>query len=266
MQSKWQSALFVAALAITFTGCGGDKPAPESSTAPAGAPAGGGAAVDATTAGSVSGSVNLDGPAPTFKAINMSAEPFCSKAHTSAVMPEDVVTGDKGALANVVVYVKDDMSKYSFDTPKSPVTLNQQGCMYSPHVVALMAGQTIEVKNDDQTTHNIHPTPKDNREWNQSQPPGAAPLDETFARGEVAIPVKCNVHPWMKGYIAVFKHPFFAVTTKDGKFELKGLPPGTYTIEAWQEKLGVVDQQVTIGPKDSKTVSFTFKAAGATGD
>jgi plastocyanin len=267
MRIKWQAAIFTAALAFTFAGCGGgEKPAPESSTAPASAPAGGGAAVDATTAGSVSGTVNLDGPAPTFKAINMSAEAFCSKAHTSAVMPEDVVTGDKGALANVVVYVKDDMSKYSFDTPKDPVALDQRGCMYSPHVVALMAGQTIEVKNDDQTTHNIHPTPKDNREWNQSQPPGAAPLDETFARGEVAIPVKCNVHPWMKGYIAVFKHPFFAVTTKDGKFELKGLPPGTYTIEAWQEKYGVVDQQVTIGPKDSKTVSFTFKAAGATGD
>ncbi len=265
MRSKWHVTIFIAALAIFFSGCGGSKEAPESTSQPA-APAGGGAAVDATTAGDVSGSVTLDGAAPTFKAINMSAEPFCSKAHTTAVMPEDVVTGDKGALANVVVYVKDDMSKYSFDTPKDPVALDQRGCMYTPHVVALMAGQTIEVKNDDQTTHNIHPTPKDNREWNQSQPPGAAPLDEQFARGEVAIPVKCNVHPWMKGYIAVFKHPFFAVTSKDGKFDLKGLPPGTYTIEAWQEKFGTVDQQVTIGPKESKTVSFTFKAAGSSGD
>ena len=133
--------------------------------------------------------------------------------------------------------------------------------MYEPHVVALMAGQTLEVKNDDQTTHNIHPMPKDNREWNTSQPPGASPIDNSFARQEVAIPVKCNVHPWMKGYIAVLKNPFFAVTTKDGKFDLKGLPPGTYTIEAWQEHYGTVDQQVTIGPKESKSVDLSFNAS-----
>jgi hypothetical protein len=123
-----------------------------------------------------------------------------------------------------------------------------------------MAGQTIEVKNDDQTTHNIHPAPKDNREWNQSQPAGASPLVESFARAEVGIPVKCNVHPWMKGYIAVFKHPFFFVTKKDGSFDLKGLPPGTYTIEAWQERFGTVDQQVTIGPKETKTIKISFSA------
>jgi len=260
MRSKLYAAIFAAILAIAFTGCGGGNKENESSNQPASAPAaGGGAAIDPSTVGDVSGSVTLDGAPPAFKSINMSAEPFCSKAHSSPVTPEDVVVGDKGSLANVVVFVKDDLSKYSFDTPKDPVQLDQRGCMYSPHVVALMAGQTIEVKNDDQTTHNIHPTPKDNREWNQSQPPGAAPLEEQFARMEVAIPVKCNVHPWMKGYIAVFKNPFYAVTTKDGKFDIKGLPPGTYTIEAWQEKFGTVDQQVTIGPKESKTVSFTFK-------
>ncbi len=259
MRSKWHLTLFIAALALAFAGCGGNKENTESSNQPASAPAGGGATIDPSTVGDVSGTITLDGAPPTFKAINMSAEPFCSKAHSSPVLPEDVVVGDKGALANVVVYVKDDLSKYTFDTPKDSVGLDQRGCMYSPHVVALMAGQTIEVKNDDQTTHNIHPTPKDNREWNQSQPPGAAPLDEQFARMEVAIPVKCNVHPWMKGYIAVFKNPFFAVTTKDGKFDIKGLPPGTYTIEAWQEKFGTMDQQVTVGPKESKTVSFAFK-------
>jgi plastocyanin len=264
MRSKWYAAIFAALIAIAFAGCGGNKEAPESMSQPA-APAAG-ATIDPSTVGDVSGTVTLDGAPPTFKAINMSAEAFCSKAHPTPVIPEDVVVGEKGSLANVIVYVKDDMSKYSFPTPTTPVDLDQRGCMYSPHVVALMAGQTIEVKNDDQTTHNIHPTPKDNREWNQSQPPGAAPLDETFARQEVAIPVKCNVHPWMKGYIAVFKNPFFAVTTKDGKFELKGLPPGTYTIEAWQEKYGTSDQQVTVGPKESKTVSFTFKAAGGSGD
>ncbi len=124
-----------------------------------------------------------------------------------------------------------------------------------------MAGQNLEVVNDDQTTHNIHPIPKDNREWNKSQPPGAPPIIESFARGEVCIPVKCNVHPWMKSYIAVFKQPYFIVTGPDGSFDLKDLPPGTYTMEAWQEKYGTMDQQVTVGPKESKTVNFDFQGA-----
>jgi len=246
------------ALAVAVVGCG-NKQAPESTEQPS-APAGGSATIDPSTVGEVTGTVTLTGNPPVFKAINMSAEPYCSKANPKPVMPQDVVVNGAD-LDNVIVYVKDDMSKYAFDTPKDPVTLNQKGCMYDPHVVALMAGQTLEVKNDDQTTHNIHPMPKDNREWNTSQPPGAAPVDNSFARPEVAIPVKCNVHPWMKGYIAVFKNPFYAVTTKDGKYDIKGLPPGTYTIEAWQEHYGVVDQQVTIGPKETKAVDISFNAS-----
>jgi plastocyanin len=262
----WRTLVITSALAIAVTGCG-KKEGSESADQPMSAPAGPAATIDPTTVGEVTGTVSLTGAPPTYKAINMSAEPYCSKANSSAVVPQEVVTGDKGTLANVVVYVKDNLDKYTFDTPKDAAQLAQKGCMYEPHVVALMAGQTIEVKNDDQTTHNIHPMPKDNREWNTSQPPGAAPIDNSFARQEVAIPVKCNVHPWMKSYIAVFKTPFFAVTKKDGTFDLKGLPPGTYTIEAWQEHYGVVDQQVTIGPKESKSVTLTFSAtAPPTGD
>jgi plastocyanin len=261
MNSKLINLALAASLALAIAGCGGGEKKEESAQ-PA-APAAAGKTVDAATAGSVSGTVTLDGKAPTAKPINMSAEPYCQKAHSSPVVPPEVVTGDKGALANVVVFVKDSMGDYVFTAPSTTVALDQKGCMYDPHVVALMAGQTIEVKNDDQTTHNIHPMPKDNREWNKSQPPGASPIDDTFARAELAIPVKCNVHPWMKSYIFVFKHPYFAVTDKDGKFELKNLPPGTYTVTAWQEKYGTVDQSVTIGPKDSKTVSFTFKTAAA---
>jgi plastocyanin len=254
----WKCLVVGSALVITFAGCG-KKENPESEQ-PAGAPAAT-ATIDPSTVGEVAGTVTLSGPPPMFKAINMSAEPYCSKANPKPVMPQDVVVGEKGALDNVVVYVKDDMSKYSFDTPKESAELAQKGCMYDPHVVALMAGQTLEVKNDDQTTHNIHPMPKDNREWNTSQPPGAAPIDNSFARPEVAIPVKCNVHPWMKSYIAVFKNPFFAVTSKNGHYVIKGLPPGTYTIEAWQEHYGVVDQQVTIGPKESKSLDLVFNAS-----
>jgi plastocyanin len=264
MKIKFMHLSFAALLAIAIVGCGGSKSESTSQPAPA-APASA-KTVDPSTAGSITGTVNLDGTAPTARPINMSAEPYCAKAHSTPVVPPEVVTGDKGALANVVVYVKDGLGPdYTFDAPKEAVTLDQRGCMYDPHVIALMAGQTISVKNDDQTTHNIHPTPKDNREWNQSQPPGATPIEQSFARAELAIPVKCNVHPWMKSYIFVFKHPYYAVTTKDGKFELKGLPPGTYTITAWQEKYGSVDQTVTIGAKESKPVSFTFKT-NASGD
>jgi plastocyanin len=264
MKNSYLHIALAALVALGFTGCG-NKGGGESTEQPA-TNATTGATVDLATAGAVTGTVKLDGKAPAERPINMSAEPYCQKSHPKPVVPPEVVTGEGASLANVVVYVKDDMSKYSFTTPSQPVPLDQQGCMYDPHVVALMAGQTLEVKNDDQTTHNIHPMPKDNREWNKSQPPGAAPIEDSFARAEMAIPVKCNVHPWMKSYIFVFKNPYYAVTTKDGKFEIKNLPPGTYTIEAWQEKYGVQDQSVTIGPKESKEVSFTFKAAAAAGD
>jgi plastocyanin len=222
--------------------------------------------VDMSTVGDVSGKVILNGTPPPLKAINMSAEPYCSKTHPTAVTPQDVVAGSGGTLQNVVVYVKDGLGDRSFDVPKDAAVLQQKGCMYEPHIVALMAGQTLQVVNADQTTHNIHPIPKDNREWNKSQPPGATPIEDTFPRAEVSIPVKCNVHPWMKSYIAVLKNPYFVVTAADGSFDLKNLPPGTYTIEAWQEKYGTMDQQVTVGPKESKTVNFTFNAAAPAGD
>jgi hypothetical protein len=263
MNTKQFKFVLASALALAIVGCGGSKKDESASTAAPAAASTSGKTVDAATAGSVTGSVTLDGKAPAAKPINMSAEPYCQKAHTSPVVPPEVVEGDKGQLANVVIFVKDGLGDYVFQTPTDVVQLNQQGCMYDPHVIALMAGQNLSVKNSDQTTHNIHPMPKDNRDWNKSQAPGADPIQDSFARAELAIPVKCNVHPWMKSYIFVFKNPYYAVTGKDGKFELKGLPPGTYTVEAWQEKYGTVDQTVTIGPKESKAVTFTFKAAAA---
>jgi len=247
-----------AALAFSLLSCGKKEETTE--RAPAVTPAA--APVDLATVGSVSGTVKLDGPAPKPKRINMAAEPSCAAIHASSpAFDEEVVEGEGGTLANVVVYVKEGVGNRAFEPPKTPVTLDQKGCMYDPHVIALMAGQQLSVRNDDQTTHNIHPMPKDNREWNKSQPPGASPIEDSFARSEVAIPVKCNVHPWMKSYIGVFKHPYFQVTGKNGAFDLKNLPPGTYTLEAWHEKYGTVDATVTIEPKQSVTVKFVFKAA-----
>jgi plastocyanin len=264
-KSQW-SLLLAAALVIAAAGCGnksgsGSESETSSTSAPA-APAG--QTVDPTTAGEVSGTVTLTGTPPKMKAINMSQEAACASQHSTPALSEEVVTGDKGALANVIVYVTSGAEAYSFPTPSDPVEIDQKGCQYHPHIVALQAGQTLSVVNDDPTTHNIHPVPKDNREWNESQPPGSAPISQSFARPEVPIPVKCNVHPWMKAYIGVFANPYYQVTGKDGAFDLKNLPPGTYTIVAWQELYGAsAPQTVTLGPKDSKTVNFVFNATAA---
>src|SRR5215469_12918860 len=253
------------AFALSIAGCGGGNKE-STSEAPSSAPAANapaGKSVDPATAGEVTGTVKLEGTAPKMKGINMAAEPACAKAHTTPPTSEEVVTGDGGSLANVVVYVKSGLDGYSFPAPSGAVKIEQQGCQYHPHVIALQVGQNVDVVNGDQTTHNIHPIPKDNREWNESQPPGAAPISKSFARPEVSIPVKCNVHPWMKAYMAVVPNPYFQVTDKDGKFDLKNLPPGTYTLTAWHELYGTSDQTVTIGPKETKSVTFTFKAAAA---
>ncbi len=257
MKARCLYLFYAVALLVSLTACGKKESETKPETPAAQAPT----PVDMSTVGEITGHVKLDGPAPKAAVIKMTAEPFCAGAHPTPVYAQDVVTGEGGALQNVIVYVKDGLGNRTFAAPKEPVQIDQKGCMYDPHAVAMMAGQELQVANSDKTTHNIHPLPKGNREWNESQPPGASPIIKEFARPEAAFPVKCNVHPWMKAYIAVFSHPYFAVTGKDGTFTLKNLPPGTYTIEAWQEKYGAVSQQVTIGPKESKSVDFTFKAA-----
>jgi plastocyanin len=255
-------ALIAAGIAFALVSCGKNP----STEAPAGGGTpSGGQAVDAATAGSVSGTIKLDGAAPAMHNINMSAEAYCVGQHPTPVKDESVVTGPGGTLANAVVYIQEDMSKYSFTTPSDPAKIDQKGCQYHPHVVGMMAGQTLQVTNSDKTTHNIHPVPKDNKEWNQSQAEGTAPLMEVFARPENAILVKCNVHPWMRSYIFVFKNPYFSITGADGKFSIANLPPGTYTIVAWQEQFGTATGTVTIGPKESKTVDISISAA-ASGD
>ncbi len=213
--------------------------------------------IDPATVATVKGQVKFDGAAPKQAKIDMSQDPACKGTNDA----ENVVVSN-GDLANVFVYVKDGLGNRTFDVPKDPVVLNQSGCKYHPHVLGVMAGQTVEIKNDDQTTHNIHPTPKDNREWNESQPPSSPALEKSFAREEIMLPVKCNQHPWMKMYINVVKSPFYAVTDKSGNYEIKGLPPGDYTIAFVQEKLGEQDQKVTVAPKETKTVDQSFKAAG----
>jgi plastocyanin len=213
-----------------------------------------------TTSGAASlrGVVKFEGTVPKARLISMSADPSCARQHPSPVFAQEVVTDSKGDLENVVVYVAEGLGDRTFDVPAQPVVVEQRACMYQPHVLAVRANQPLHVVNDDPTAHNIHPTPANNREWNKAEPPGSS-VDETFAREEIAIPVKCNLHPWMHGYIAVFKHPYFAVTGKDGSFDLSSLPPGTYTIKAWHEKLGTSSQTITIGASETREISFVFK-------
>jgi hypothetical protein len=208
--------------------------------------------------GALSGTVKLAGPRPVAKRIDMAADPACSRIHPAPVTDEDVVAGTNGALENVIVYISDGLGNRSFDPPKEPVVFEQKGCLYNPHILGMLARQTLQIINHDPTAHNIHPVPQNNREWNISQPPGSPPIEQTFAREEI-IPVKCNVHPWMRGYVGVFKHPYFAITNKDGRFDLKNLPRGEYTIEAWHEKYGVLTQKVTLETNQTKVLEFAFR-------
>ena len=209
-------------------------------------------------AGTVNGKVTYTGTPAKQKTIDMSKEPSCQKQYTTPPTTETVVTGPNNVLENVVVYVSagapDEKS-----APTQAVTFTQKGCRYMPHVLVMETGQELKVVNDDQTSHNIHPLAKVNREWNKSQPPGTPPLSEKFDKEEF-ITVKCNIHPWMRGYFAVLKTSHYAVTGENGSFSLPNLPPGKYTITAWQEDYGPMTQDVTITGNETKDVDFSFKA------
>jgi hypothetical protein len=220
--------------------------------------------------GTVTGAIAYNGTPPAPKKIDTSADPVCGQANPN-LSTEDTVVKD-GKLANAFIYIKDGatadgtkITEIAFPTPTEAVTLDQKGCHYVPHVIGLQANQKLRITNSDPTQHNIHPTPKSNPEWNQTQPNGAPPIEKTFARPEVLIPVKCNQHPWMKSYIGVLRHPLFAVSAGDGTYTIKGVPPGTYTVAAWFEKGGPngteKTMQVTVPAKGSGKADFAFGEA-----
>jgi plastocyanin len=247
--------------AVTLVGCGGGEKTEAPKAADAGAPAAGGAAAtpDEANGGTITGKVVFDGAKPVAKQIDMSAVPFCMKAHPGGQKAEDVVVNDNGTLKNAFVWIKSGLPDKTWQVPTTAAMLDQNGCMYKPRVIGVMAGQNIDIKTSDGTNHNIHPQPTVNNDWNESQAPGSEDKIKTFPRQEVMIPVKCNIHPWMRAYIGVVNHPFFAVTGDDGTFTIKGLPPGTYTVQVWHEKYGTQDQTVTVGAKESKSQDFTLK-------
>jgi plastocyanin len=213
--------------------------------------------VDPATAGSVRGSITLTGTPPAPEPINMESDPYCQRL--GAATTETVTVGTSGALRNVFVYVKDGLGDRAFPVPTAPVVLDQKGCRYTPHVLGVQVGQPFEILSSDNTLHNVHAIPENNREFNKAHQMAGITHSHTFSTKEVMVPFKCDVHRWMNAYVGVLDHPFFAVTGADGSFELKGLPPGTYTIEAWHEKLGTKTQTVTIGEKQTSDVAFSFE-------
>ena len=264
MRNVWALAL-ICVLLVAFgpVACGGTSETPPAAGgAPAGgAPASGAGKVDTATAGEVSGKAVLEGEAGSNDPIKMNSDPVCVRESKGAQAQEYFVVGDGGALGNVFVYVKDGLGNYVYDEPAGDVTIDQKGCKYQPHVFGLRTGQKLVILNSAPTLHNIHALPKNNPEFNTGQPIQGMKTEKVFTAKEVMIPFKCDVQGWMNAHAGVLDHPYFAVTGPDGSFSLKTLPPGTYTIEAWHEKLGAQTQSVTVGPKESKTVSFTFKKA-----
>jgi plastocyanin len=218
--------------------------------------------VDQATAGSVSGTISFEGTVPKSEPIDMSQDPACVMGVAPNFAQAYVVSKD-GKLANVYVYIKSGFEKYSFDAPKEPVLIDQNGCRYVPHVAGAMVGQTVRVKNSDNALHNVHPAPEVNKAWNISQQPHGDDIEKTFTEPELMIPVKCNQHPWMKMYLNISPHPYFTVSATDGKFEIKGLPPGEYTLAALHERLGEKTMKVTVAAKGAKQVDFSFRASDA---
>jgi plastocyanin len=246
-------------LASTVAACGGGSQQGESNTPPPPTVS----PVDPATAGSISGRVAFEGPVPVPQAIRMDSDPNCAGQGSNAA-DETLVVGRTGALQNVFVYVKDVLGNLRFPVPSAPAVLDQKGCRYVPHVLGTQVGQPVEVRNSDPTLHNVHAIPETNQEFNTGQPIQGMKHTHTFTTTEVMVPFKCDVHGWMRAYIGVLDHPFYAVTDAAGGFALQGLPPGTYTIEAWHESLGRQTQAVTIGTSEAKDVAFTFTPKATT--
>ena len=216
-------------------------------------------AVDPASTGSVSGRITFTDPPPAVATIKMALDKACVAGSGPNPQSDVVLVAADGALKNVFVYVKDGLDPgYAFEIPTAPVRLDQQGCFYTPRILGIRAGQPLEVVNSDATLHNVHALPMTNRDFNQGLVFKNTKLTHTFTVPEVMVRFKCDVHPWMAAHVGVVAHPFFAVTDATGAFAIKGLPPGTYTIEAWHEKYGSRTTKVTLAARQDLTASFTF--------
>jgi plastocyanin len=217
----------------------------------------------ALAASSVSGTVTFTGTAPALRPLTMDADPICAKKHTGPVANEMLLLGKGNTMGNIMVFVSKGLpSGKTYPVPTTPVTLDQNGCQYKPHVMGIMAGQPYKILNSDALAHNVHTLPKVNKSFNQSMPGTLKETTTKFDKPEPIFMVKCDVHPWMSAYIGVFSHPFYSVTSADGKFTITGLDPGTYEITAWHEKLGTQTASITVAANDKKTQDFKFGMPG----
>ena len=262
--SRIRMSMYQMLAVVLAIGCGGAKspeaqakpePAAPVQVAQAGAvaPSGGGSAT-------IAGSVTLSGAAPAQEKIKMDADPQCALQHKEPVYKEEIVANANGALRNVFVYVKQGLEGKSFAAPATPATFNQHGCRHEPHVLGVQVNQPVEIVNSDATLHNVNCKPTKSKPFNIAQPTKGMKSNKAFTAPEIMVKCACNVHPWMNAYIGVVSHPFFSVTDENGAFSLAGLPAGSYTIEAWQEKLGTQTQTVAVADGESKSVTFEFKA------
>jgi plastocyanin len=236
-------------LFVAMAGCSSSRPAPEQP-----APKAQTISVDPATAGTITGIVNFTGAAPKLKPLDMTQDPGCP----STPQPSEAVVLNGNKLANVFVYVKEGLPQGAFAMHTEPVVLDQKGCRYNPHVLGIMVGQPLKITNTDTAIHNIHDMPSNNKPWNESQQPTDKPILKTFPNPEIMIPVQCNQHPWMRAYISVLTHPYFAVSATDGSFEIKNLPPGEYTLAAVHEKFGEQTMKIKVAPKESTKAAFSF--------
>ena len=218
----------------------------------------------AVAASTITGTVTFDGKAPTLRPLAMDADPVCAKKHPTPAANEMLVLGNGNTVGNIMVWVSKGLpSGKTWPVPSAPVVLDQNGCQYKPHVMGIMVGQTYKILNSDGVLHNVHALPKINSQWNRAMPATVKEATAKFDKAEGLFQVKCDVHPWMNAYVGVFTHPFFSVTSADGKFTISGLDPGTYEITAWQERLGTQTATVTVGASDTKTQNFKFAMPAA---
>ena len=216
------------------------------------------ARVDSATAGTITGRVLFQGTPPTMPVIDMSSNPNCERQHKAPFRAETVIVNPNGTLRNVFVHLKDGLAPAKWTPPAQAAKLDQNGCVYEPHVQGIVTGQSLEILNDDPVNHNVHAECQKNAAWNESQPPRAEHKFKTFGSEEILFPVTCSVHPWMRAWIGVSPHPFFAVSGEDGTFRIEGVPPGTYTVEAVHEKFGRKEGKLTLSPSGSASIEFTY--------
>ena len=218
----------------------------------------------AGAASTVTGIITFDGKAPALRPLAMDADPDCAKKHTAPVANEMLALGSGNTMGNVMVWVTKGLpAGKTYPAPTTPVTIDQNGCQYKPHVMGIMVGQPYRILNSDGILHNIHTLPKVNASFNKGMTATVKEVSTNFPKAETMFNIKCDVHPWMSAYLGVFTHPFYSVTSTDGKFTISGLDPGTYEITAWQERLGTQTATVTVGANETKTQPFKFAVPAA---